>query len=79
MQSARFALMYDEQALYLSAVVRDTSPMMNRHDPWVDGHKAWNADACQLRMVLDPKQGFPINQSSFSPVNNDQGLPGRGK
>ncbi|MGB2820569.1 MAG: hypothetical protein WBF17_06275, partial [Phycisphaerae bacterium] len=74
MQSARFALMYDEEALYLGAVVRDASPMMNRHDPWVDGHTAWDADACQFRMVLDPKQGYPVNQSSFSPVDNDQML-----
>jgi len=32
-QSARFAAMYDQEALYLSGVVRDTSPMMNRQDP----------------------------------------------
>ena len=37
MQSARFAVMYDAQALYLSGVVRDPSPLMNRHDPAVDG------------------------------------------
>jgi hypothetical protein len=72
MQSARFALMYDDQALYLSAEVRDPNPMMNRHDPWVDGHKAWDADACQFRMVLDPAQGYPVSQSSFQPVDNDQ-------
>ncbi|MFP4058769.1 MAG: hypothetical protein ACLF0G_18020 [Candidatus Brocadiia bacterium] len=72
MQSARFAAMYDDQALYLSAKVRDPNPLMNRHDPWVDGHKAWDADACQFRMVLDPEQGYPVRQSSFQPVPNDQ-------
>jgi len=72
MQSARFAMMYDDEALYLSAVVRDPNPMMNRHDPHVDGDKAWDADACQFRMVLDPKQGYPVNQSSYQPVPNDQ-------
>jgi hypothetical protein len=72
MQSARFALMYDADALYLAAAVRDPSPMMNRHDPRVDGHKAWDADACQFRMVLDPAQGYPVRQSSFNPVDNDQ-------
>jgi len=72
MQSARFALMHDAEALYVSAVVRDPSPMMNRHDPWVDGHKAWDADACQFRMVLDAAQGWPVRQSSFRRDKNDQ-------
>ena len=31
MQGARFALMYDQDALYISGDVRDASPMMNRH------------------------------------------------
>jgi hypothetical protein len=60
MQSARFAMMYDADALYLGAVVRDPSPMMNRHDPKVDGDKGWDADACQFRMTLDPAMGYPI-------------------
>lgn len=34
-QSARFAVMYDAEALYLSAVERDTWPLMNRQDPKV--------------------------------------------
>ena len=72
MQSARFALMYDAEALYLGAAVRDPSPMMNRHDPRVDGHKGWDADACQFRIVLDPKQGYPVNQSSFNRDKNGQ-------
>ena len=33
MQSAHFAMMYDNEALYVGGLVRDTSPMMNRHDP----------------------------------------------
>ncbi|MGD0090132.1 MAG: hypothetical protein ABSE73_09445 [Planctomycetota bacterium] len=72
MQSAKFALMYDKEALYLSGDVRDPSPLMNRHDPKVDGDKGWDADACQFRMILDPAQGFPVNQGSFNPVDNDQ-------
>lgn len=64
--------MYDTEALYLSAVVRDPSPLMNRHDPKVDRDKGWDADACQFRIVLDPRQGYPANQSSFDPVPNDQ-------
>jgi len=65
-RSVRFAVMYDAEALYLSADVRDDTPIMNRHDPWVNGEWAWDADACQFRMVLDPAQGYPINQSSFN-------------
>jgi len=63
MQSARIALMYDDQALYVSGVVRDPTPMVNRHDPLVEGDRAWNADAVQLRLCLDPKLGYPIPQS----------------
>lgn len=72
MQSAKFALMHDDQALYLSAEVRDPSPLMNRHDPRVDPDKGWDADSCQFRLILDPKQGYPVNQSTFNAVPNDQ-------
>jgi len=61
MQSAKFAVMYDKDNLYLSAAVRDPTPMMNRHDPKADGDKGWNADACQFRLSLDPKLPFPLN------------------
>lgn len=63
MQSARVALMYDEQALYISGVVRDRTPLMNRHDPRVNGATAWNADAFQLRLCLDPGLGYPIDEA----------------
>ncbi|MEI6520246.1 MAG: FlgD immunoglobulin-like domain containing protein [bacterium] len=71
-QGARFAMMYDKDALYLSGVVADTSPMMNRNDPKVNGNKGWDADACQFRMILDPAQGYPVNQSTWNAVDNDQ-------
>ena len=64
-QSAKFALMYDDQALYLSGDVNDTSPMMNRHDPKIDPHKGWDADACQIRIVIDPKAGYPVVEEEF--------------
>ncbi len=65
-QSAKFALMYDDQALYVSGDVNDPSPMMNQHDPQVDPHKAWDADACQFRLTIDPAVGYPIRgESSF--------------
>jgi len=72
MQSAKVALMYDGDSLCVSGVMRDPSPMMNKHDPKVNPDRAWDADAFQLRLVLDAKQGYPINQSSFDPVPNDQ-------
>ena len=64
-QSAKFALMYDHEALYLSGVVRDLSPMMNRHDPRVTGDKGWDADACQFRLTLDPSQAYPVPENQF--------------
>jgi len=72
MQSARFAIMYDAEAVYLSGVVRDPSPMMNRNDPKVNGDKGWDADACQFRMILDSGLGYPVNQSTEKAVDNDQ-------
>ena len=65
MQSARFAVMRDADALYLGAVVRDPSPMMNRQDPQVNGLRGWDADSCQFRLTVDPSQAYPINDSSF--------------
>ncbi len=72
MQGTRFAMMYDTDAVYLSAIVRDTSPMMNRHDPNVDPDKAWDADVCQLFMSLDPALGYPINKASFNRDESDK-------
>lgn len=60
MQSARIAMMYDGEAFYVSGVVRDPSPMMNRHDPKVDADKAWDADVCQLFLNLNPALGYPL-------------------
>jgi hypothetical protein len=68
----KFALMYDQEALYLGADLRDDSPMMNRHDPKVNATQGWNADSCQFRMILDPAQGFPVTESSFTKKPNDQ-------
>ena len=63
--SARLAVMYDAEAIYISNVVRDTSPMMNRHDPKVDPEKAWDADICQIWFATDPDLAYPIVASSF--------------
>jgi hypothetical protein len=72
MQSARVALMYDAEALYLSGVVRDPTPMMNRHDPAVDPDRAWDADVCQIFLSLDPALGYPIQKSSFNKDESDK-------
>jgi len=66
MQSARVAMMYDGEALYICGIVRDTSPMMNRHDPKTDPEKAWDADVCQIFFSLDPDEGYPVDYSSFN-------------
>jgi hypothetical protein len=71
MQSARIALMYDDEALYISGIVRDPTPLMNRHDPKVEGETAWNADAFQFRLCLNPKLGYPL-QEAVPPKPNDQ-------
>jgi len=72
MISADFAIMYDKQALYLGADVRDDTPMRNRYDPKAQPDFGWNADSCQFRIVVDPKQGYPIVQGVFAPVANPQ-------
>ncbi len=64
-QSASIAAMYDAEALYLSGDFRDPTPMMNQHDPRVNAEKAWDADAFQFRLVLDPKLPYPLHESSL--------------
>jgi hypothetical protein len=71
MQSARFAVMYDSEALYFSGVVRDPSPMMNRHDPNVDPEKAWAADVCQIYLCAKADLGYPINYAAFNPQHKE--------
>ena len=64
-QNAKFSLMYDAEALYISGDVRDDSPMMNRNDPLVNGHNGWSADACQVRFSLDPADGYPVSYATW--------------
>ncbi len=58
--NAKFAVMYDAEAIYLAADVNDPSPMMNRRSPETDPRQGWNADSCQFRLTTDPKVGYPI-------------------
>lgn len=76
MQSDRTAMMYDEKALYVSGSVRDTSPMMNRHDPKTDPERAWDADVCQIFFSLDPDDGYPVSYSSFNEEHRMTGCLG---
>jgi sugar lactone lactonase YvrE len=77
MQSAKFALMYDSEAVYLGAELRDPSPMMNRQDPAVNGNRGWDADSCQFRLVIDPTVGYPANFSKL--VSGIKVDPGSGR
>ena len=64
--NAKFAVMYDADALYLGADVNDPSPMMNMRDPRTDPGRGWDADSCQFRLTTDPKVGYPIlDESTF--------------
>jgi len=72
MRNARFSMMYDAEAIYIGAVVTDDSPMMNRHDPGVRPDWAWDADVCQVRLVMDPTRGYPYTLSWFNSQPDDQ-------
>ena len=68
-QSAKFAIMYDDQALYLGAIVRDPTPMMNANAPETDGDKGWDGDALQFRMCVDPTKQYPPSDASWLKAN----------
>ncbi len=70
-QRAEFAVMYDADALYVAAKVKDLSPLMNRHNPGADADKAWMGDCCQFRLVTDRRQPFPYLHGSFG---NDEAM-----
>lgn len=70
MGSAKYAMMYDKDALYISGEVRDQTPMLNRHDPKVEPQLAWAADVCQIFISLDPKAGYPIRATEFTTDQN---------
>ena len=71
-QSAKLAAMYDKKALYVSGKVRDPNPMMNRHDPAVKPQMAWDADACQFRIVADRESEFPVKEGTFGNVDESR-------
>ncbi len=59
-QSAKTAMMYDKDALYISCRVADPTPMLNRADPAVNPDFGWDGDAFQFRLCLDPSLGYPL-------------------
>jgi hypothetical protein len=65
-QSAKIAAMHDGTALYVSGVISDPTPMMNRHDPQANAHRAWNADSLQFRLGVDPTAAYPVAESAFT-------------
>ena len=70
--NAKFAVMYDTDAIYLGADVNDPSPMMNMRDPRTDPHQGWNADSCQFRLTTDPAVGYPIlDETTFKYKGRD--------
>lgn len=62
-QRVEYAMMYDAEAVYVGAKLRDPNPMRNRHDPQREDYSRgyWAADACQLRLGISPEVPFPLN------------------
>lgn len=76
-QSAKIAAMYDDDAFFLSGEITDLTPMLNRHDPEANTDKAWNADAVQFRLTLDPEIGYPVRETTFQYKGKDAQLDTR--
>lgn len=70
-QSGRIGMMYDAEAVYIGGIVRDSSPMMNRHDPLTNPSRAWDADVCQIFFSLDPDEEQPLPYSRFKKEYKD--------
>lgn len=75
--AARFAVMYDDEALYLGAEMSDPSPMLNHHSPRADADKAWMGDCTQFRLVSDRTLPFPFLRGALGNANRgtDEGQP----
>jgi DNA-binding beta-propeller fold protein YncE len=71
-KNGKMAMMYDDEALYVSAQITDPSPMMNRHDPEANPDKVWNADSVQVRIVIDREEGYPVSFTKFDKSKSGQ-------
>ncbi len=56
----KFAVMYDREALYLSAHFADDTPLMNQHDPAVEPGLGWAGDCLQVRLCSDAGAPYPL-------------------
>ena len=70
-QSAKTAMMYDNEALYISYRIADPTPMLNRADPAANPDFGWDGDAFQFRLCLDPALGFPLKIGNHDRTPND--------
>ncbi len=70
-QSAKTAMMYDADALYISSRIADPSPMLNKADPAVNPDFGWDGDAFQLRLTLDPALGYPLKIGGYDRTPNE--------
>jgi sugar lactone lactonase YvrE len=70
-QSAKTAMMYDREALYISSRVADPTPMLNKADPAVNPDFGWDGDAFQLRLCLDPGLGYPLKIGNYDRSPSD--------
>jgi hypothetical protein len=64
-QNARFALMFDRQALYVGAIIRDPTPLQNHNAPETEGHKGWDGDSMQFRICVDPAHKYPPSDMTW--------------
>ncbi len=70
-QSAKTAMMYDADALYISSRIADPSPMLNQADPAVNPDFGWDGDAFQFRLALDPALGYPLKIGGYDRTPSD--------
>src|SRR5258708_31370626 len=52
--SARVAMMYDADNLYVAVHFKDSTPLGNTHDPRYQPDRGWAGDSVQLRIKTDP-------------------------
>jgi len=53
--SVRGAMMYDTNALYIAAHVKDPTPMINNYAFGGEVNMSWNADAIQIMLIANPE------------------------
>ena len=68
--SARVAMMYDKDFLYIGGVFRDPTPLRNAYAFAGEPGMSWNADALQVRLLANPdlkSQASSMSGSRMSP------------